>query len=374
MDSSIEYKINQPSVSAVIDKLWESLVERDTVVIYHKDCPDGTGAAAIFVLKLQSMGFFEPEDSPVGPEQIDRAGDFWLQYTHPESKQSRTVQFVAREYSEGRALPNYKDKNVIVVDFSLKEEPQTDNFHTVAATAHHVFWFDHHAGAWAQFKQDCQTHGGEPPRFTYCFHGKKAGVMLAWELCYPATPCPQLVAYLQDRDLNTWALPSAYPFLLGFDQHHRTNDIRAYAHTMNLSISAVLSDNPFAADIEQQAFVRNVKEGDAILRARKDLVEQACQRAMPITVLGKKGYIVGMQRVLAHDAAMLLASREDAEFGATFEIESPSRVKVSFRGHNTRTDVNQEVLPLAVALNGGGHPYAAACYMDMAKFTQLLTN
>lgn len=363
-----DYKLNLASVEDFSAKLFSEMAQRSSVIIYHKDCPDGSGSAALFVIKLQSMGF--AIDRKITEEQR-RQGFLSMVKKDAIGVESIRVDFVAREYSEGRKLPEYQDKLVVVVDFSLKTEPQTDNFHKVALGASTIFWLDHHAGAWAQFEKDCALHNGVPANMWYCFHQGKAGVKLSWETCFPGQPSPLLVDYLQDRDLNTWQLPQAKEFLLGFDQDHVTNDVEGYADALISYVYAFSGNNDPEA---VRYFDSNVQEGKAILKARVDLVAQACQRAIPISIMGKSGYIVGMQRVLAHDAAMLLASREDADFGATFEIESPTRVKVSFRGNNHRTDRDQQVLPYAVKYNGGGHPYAAACYMDMATFSALIAS
>ena len=356
------------NVATLVDfqkELTQALTSRDTLIVYHKDCPDGTGSAAVLFNKLVELGFEVSADDA-------RAGYVAMQRAAQGSTAALQVSFVAREYSEGRALPDFAGRNVLVVDFSLKAEPLTQDFHTVCQSAHSVFWLDHHEGAWQQFQLDCEHYQHVPPNFRYWFDATKAGVLLVWQSCYTEAYTPMLVSYLQDRDLNEWKLPMATEMLLGFDQKYATNHVLGYAQAMALSAHAAAGSDPKAKLAEVQQYEAYALTGAAILETRNSLLVSACARAMPIHILGKKGYIVGMQRVLAHDAAMMLASREDAMFGATFEIESTSRVKVSFRGDKYCEHKDQTVLAYAKHLNGGGHPYAAACYLSWEQFTQLL--
>jgi nanoRNase/pAp phosphatase (c-di-AMP/oligoRNAs hydrolase) len=357
------------TLTAFSELLFQSCSTRDTHIVYHKDCPDGSGAAALFLLTFIDLGYqVEAQDARKG----------FLSLIKENSGSPLRVQFHAREYSEQRALPDFTNTTVVVVDFSLKKETNTCNFHEACKLADSVFWIDHHEGAWHQFEQDCQDYEGVPDNFYMYFDSKRAGVALAFQVCYPGKSEPKLVSYLEDRDINKWEIADSAEFLLGFDNAYRTNDILAYAEAMSLSLASkgLRSRDQLSLEaahtLEEEFHSECVQYGTTSLKVRASLVAQACERALPVWIDGKMGYIVGMQRVLAHDAAMLLAAREDAHFGATFEIESSTRVKVSFRGHKNHGINDQRVLEYAKKLGGGGHPFAAACYLDLVAFSQLL--
>lgn len=136
-----------------------------TLVLYHRSCTDGLGAAW--------------------------AVDYWLK-EHPAMFR-RGVDFKTIQY--GDPAPDVTGLDVFVVDFSFPRETLLE-MHERAAS---LIVIDHHKTAQAALSG-----------LDFCiFDMDKAGCILTWEYLFPTTPPPELFYYLQDRDLWRWELPQS---------------------------------------------------------------------------------------------------------------------------------------------------------------------
>lgn len=139
------------------------------LVIYHKSCPDGFGAA--LALKV----FFEREH------------------------QGEDVEFFAANH--GDPVPAVEDKHVYIVDFAYNRET-TKKIHEQANT---LIVVDHHKSAEEYLI-------GLP----YCiFDMSRSGAMMAWQHFNPEQPVPKLIEYIQDKDIWTWQLPQSKEYSAG---------------------------------------------------------------------------------------------------------------------------------------------------------------
>jgi len=136
------------------------------IVIYHKNCNDGFGAA-FSAWKL--LG--------------NRAA------------------YIACSY--GEKPPKVKDKNVVILDFSF------DNATTkkLIEDAKNLLVIDHHKSAMVELHDISNTH----------FDMTKSGAMLSWEFFHPGKESPKFIQYIQDRDLWKWELPYSKEFSAAFD-------------------------------------------------------------------------------------------------------------------------------------------------------------
>jgi len=126
----------------------------ETLVLYHANCADGFTAAWAASLALPG-----------------------------------STTFVALDY--GDTPPDVEGKEVYVLDFSF-HRVELEIMH---ACADSLLVLDHH-----------KTAEADLAGLDYCtFDTTKSGAMLAWEHFHDE-PAPDLVRYVQDRDLWTWKL------------------------------------------------------------------------------------------------------------------------------------------------------------------------
>ncbi len=129
------------------------------VVIYHKRCPDGFGAAYAAWKKF---------------------GD--------------TADYVEAGY--GDPLPESIDgKEVYILDFSYDETPEA--MRELIARAKRVVAIDHHLSARA-ITESAPEH---------VFDTERSGATLAWTYFHPDEPVPKLLSYIEDFDIFRMALP-----------------------------------------------------------------------------------------------------------------------------------------------------------------------
>lgn len=135
------------------------------LVIYHKSCTDGFGAAFAAWLSLG-----------------DKAEYFAAKYREPP--------------------PDVTGKTVLIVDFSYPREVLLQ----MKEAAKGVLVLDHHKTAMNDL------YGLDFVQFDMM----RSGAMLAWDFFNPGKDAPLLFQYIQDRDLWQWLLPSSREFSAGF--------------------------------------------------------------------------------------------------------------------------------------------------------------
>lgn len=133
-----------------------------TEVLYHENCTDGFGAAYSAWKKLGNSASYVP-----------------VNYGNP-------------------VPPLAEGCDVFIVDFSYPAEALR-----LICQGRRVTVLDHHATA------EKDLSGLEIANCKVVFDMKKSGAVLAWEHFNPATPIPQMILYLQDRDLWSFRLPNS---------------------------------------------------------------------------------------------------------------------------------------------------------------------
>jgi len=131
--------------------------------IFHKNCLDGNGAAAIVKRK-------EPE-----------------------------CEFLSLQYSN--SPPTVLDRKVYIVDFGLP----IAHMRAIKAQASEVVWIDHHASQIPVHK----TLGWGVLDPSEC------GSSLTWKVLFPDQAPPPVIAYIKDKDLWQWKLPDSRAIAAG---------------------------------------------------------------------------------------------------------------------------------------------------------------
>jgi oligoribonuclease NrnB/cAMP/cGMP phosphodiesterase (DHH superfamily) len=139
------------------------------IVLYHGGCDDGFGAA-------------------------------WAVWTqHPD------WEFVPATY--GATLPGVAGRDVYMLDFSVKAE----DLRAMALDANFIAIIDHHASAVRELEAvvDGPDWPEEACNVVTALDMEHSGAMLTWMWFYPGEPAPQLLRYIEDRDLWRKSLPQA---------------------------------------------------------------------------------------------------------------------------------------------------------------------
>ncbi len=137
--------------------------------IFHKNCLDGSCAAAIVRLR-------EPD-----------------------------CEFLPMQY--GQTAPAVLGRKVYIVDFGLPVE----QMRAVRAQAEEVVWLDHHA---SQLPVRNLLGWGTVDT-------AECGATLTWRHFFPQTPPPPVIAYIKDKDLWQWQLPDSRAIAAGLESRFR---------------------------------------------------------------------------------------------------------------------------------------------------------
>jgi len=132
--------------------------DKPIVVIYHKRCPDGFGAAYAAWKKF---------------------GD--------------TAEYIPAGYGD-EALGGLEGKEVYLLDFSYEIPGEMER---LAKVTKRFVALDHHQSS-KELTQIAPEH---------VYDESRSGASIAWAFFHPDTPLPRLMQYLEDGDLYRYALP-----------------------------------------------------------------------------------------------------------------------------------------------------------------------
>lgn len=287
----------------ITDNAWSP-----DVCIYHVNCADGFGAA-------------------------------WAIW-----KRWPTTEFIPAGY--GAVAPDVVAKDVLIVDFSYP----ADQLAAMARSACSIIVLDHHKSAQAElanFHPFYGNHGdvvrglatarGEVKNVLVNFDQSRSGAVMAWQFAHPKVCVPDILQYVQDRDLWLFELENS-------------REINAYISTLDHEFSDWSS-----------LWLMNDAEriGAAILRLQRknlDALLNASTRTMRIG-----GHVVPVANVpfyMASDAGNILA--EGNAFAATYFDRADGLRQFSLRSDQSGIDVSD----IAKLFGGGGHRNAAGFTMS----------
>jgi len=257
-----------------------------THVLYHANCADGFGAALAAWKVLGSRAEYVPV----------RHGD------------------------EPPELP--ADAHVAIVDFSYLREALLAVKDKVAS----LIVLDHHKSASDQMDGLDFAH----------FDMAKSGARMAWEFWHPGQELPELLAYVEDRDLWRWALPESR------------------------EVSMALHCYPSDFDVWSSLSMDDLRtEGRAIMRFQTQLLSRAVSRAR-LTKLGEHEIPVVnsclFQSELGDELCKLYP---DAPFAGVYYVTKEGREAWSLRSIG-----EFDVAEVAKPFGGGGHRNAAGFARD----------
>jgi hypothetical protein len=278
------------------------------LVIYHGKCPDGFGAALAAWLYFDGQG----EYLGVSHGKVTTLED----------------------------LPPLAGRAVYILDFSFDQAIMQG----IDEQAAKLVMLDHHKSAadkLGQFKCRCgAVH----------FDMTQSGAMLAWKFFFPDQAVPDLIRYVQDRDLWTWAFPESAAFLSALD----------------------LEPNEFARWAEIAAFTPEQSEafrqrGTAMNEKFINLCQDIARGAAPITFNGVAGVMVNCPGAFTSEVGNML-SAECGSFTLLWSVSKDGTVKVGLRAVPSFN-----AIPLAESMGGGGHPQACGFRMGPERLAELLT-
>ena len=271
--------------------------QKPDLVIYHGGCTDGfTAAWAIWKIYGDKIEYF--------PGKYD---------------------------AKNKILPDVAGKHVYLVDFSYPRAI----LEQFAAEAASVTILDHHKTAQADIQPllDNKTIDG-------VFDMSRSGAGIAWDWFHLPTNRPDIINYVEDRDLWAWKLPDSRA-ISSWLSSFGTKDFSQW----DLVAKALEYDN--RADI--------IVQGNALDRKMNLDCEKLADNAQWVEIGGVSAPLVNANVMFCSDLANLLARIPEAPFGATYFVDADGVQCFSLRSLPEKMDVSA----IAKEYGGGGHRNAA---------------
>ncbi|NPA53518.1 MAG: phosphoesterase [Aquificae bacterium] len=278
--------------------------------VYHKNCTDGTTAAAVLLKKFPDCKLFP----------------FEHKYKEEDFK----------------ALLDEIDQNTVVyiVDFAFPEKDSEK----IIKKAKKVVNIDHHIGAYETLKKLSSRY----ENFEFVFDNNMSGASLAYKYFF-GEPIPKLVKLVEDKDIWKWEFKDetkdANSFLMVF-----TNQPEKIKELIDRELSGLL------------------EKGKVISEYTDYLINFFVEKAKPTIIK------IGDHKVKAFNTGLFqseignILSQKYGEAVALFNI-SGDFVKFSFRSIEGQSPT---ALELAKKLGGGGHKHAAGAGIYLHQFCNII--
>ncbi len=278
------------------------------LILYHgRNCPDGFAAALAA----------------------------WLYY-------GGKAEFVALDHGDVKSLadlPALEGRAVYILDFSFADELLRE----IEARAAKLVMLDHHLSAAEKLTGFVCRCG------VVHFDMKKSGARLAWEFFHPGQPLPDLVRYVEDRDIWVWQYPESAGFLAALDME--PFDFVRWQAIANF-------------DAAQQAAY--IDRGRAMDDKFVKLAEGIAESAQPLVFNGITGLMVNAPSAF-HSLVGDLLCQKSGTFALMWSVDKTGVVKCGLR---SRSGFN--CIPLAASMGGGGHAQACGFKMPYQRLPELL--
>lgn len=236
-------------------------------------------------------------------------------------------------------LPALEGRAVYILDFSFP----ADLLRAIDDRAERLVMLDHHKSA-ADALQGFTCRCG-----VVHFDMQKSGARLAWEFFLPGEPVPDLVRYIEDRDLWNWRYPESAAFLAALDMEPqdlvRWSEIAAFSREQTAQFMA---------------------RGKAMDEKFAKLAADIADGAQPLVFNGEAGLMVNAPGVF-HSLVGELLSRRSGTFALMWSAGQGGAVKVGLRSQRS-----YDCIPLAQSMGGGGHAQACGFKMSAARLPEFL--
>lgn len=224
--------------------------------------------------------------------------------------------------------------DLILVDFSFKREKMVE----LAGICRSILVLDHHKTA-----QEELSGLESYPNVKCVFDMERSGASLTWDYFFPGRPRPDMVSYVEDRDLWRKVLP---------DTEAINTAMFSYGTKLNTMFEMLM--NSITRPEWRQDFVA---EGQAILRMNSEYVRRMTKYVERVEISGVSAFAVNAP-ILQSDIGDTLVHLSDNTSGmAAMWAWDPKNMEygVSLRSRKDGPDVSA----IAKSFGGGGHCNAA---------------
>lgn len=302
------------------------------IVIYHKNCTDGTAAAWVAQCFFKNLGL--------------------------------PVEFIDASYDDD--VPSIQAANVYILDFSYS----ADNMSWLIERNKKVVVIDHHESAIQRLSGVVEEYMIDVnsnilvENDAWLLNKEHSGAVLAWQYFFPNLEVPKILLYVEDRDLWLKKMP--------------------WTEEVAWLLKSITTIDAFQtlADKFDYDFEGCVNQGKGIKRFVDGQVQQICENQQPFWVnvdtvlsdLFQTDWLsipsANATYVFSSDVCMELMRQTGQPIALSYFIQNDNTVKFSVRSNK---QANGAARRLAEMFGGGGHDNAAGFYLDVKYLQAFLT-
>ncbi|WP_394755491.1 DHH family phosphoesterase [Rhodoferax sp.] len=279
------------------------------LILYHgRNCPDGFAAALAA----------------------------WLYY-------AGQAEFLGLDHGDIKSvddLPALAGRAVYILDFSFSPEITRQ----IEERCAKLVMLDHHKSAADKLSGFACRCG------VVHFDMHKSGARLAWEFFQPEQALPDLVRFVEDRDIWVWQYPESAAFLAALDMEpfkfERWRDIAAF---------------------DAAQLVSFVVRGRAMDEKFSKLATDIAEGAQPLSFNDQHGLMVNAPGVF-HSLVGEILCKKSGTFALMWSVDKSGQVKAGLRSER-----GFSCIPLAESMGGGGHAQACGFKMELQRLPELLS-
>ena len=311
MNTTTSAEVSHKSSSTILPLSLFVQAKRDDpspLILYHGRCADGFSAA------WAAWQFYEGEVECVG-------------LTHGQVKSMDD-------------LPPLEGRAVYILDFSFA----ADILSQIDDRAAKLVLLDHHISAQRELG-DYRCRCG-----MVHFDMNKSGARLSWEFFHGDAPVPDLIRFVEDRDLWRWQYPQTRGFVSALDME--PFELQRWQEL---------------ADFTPEQLAAFVARGEAMDEKFRNLAADIARDAQPVNFNGEQGVMVNAPGAF-HSLVGDLLSRETGTFALMWQVGSEGQIKAGLRSQR-----GYDCSVLAVSMGGGGHAQACGFRMAAERLPELLS-
>lgn len=236
---------------------------------------------------------------------------------------------------------------LFVTDFSLADE----EFTKARNIGMEIVWLDHHMDRVRQLEQNGMSFPGRRRE-------DECGALLTWKFLYPALRVPRAIRLVDDIDRWQFKDPDTEAFAAGIQMYETRVSYRTcYIWDRLLSDDRTVADATLAQIIEDgQKILKYSKYRDAIMNKELSTI---------VDYNGKKILVAGVK---LHNSMFFETTKQEVKDKVDAMCLIQFNPRGCYKGTFYSPDDKREVLPMAKALGGGGHPCAAGFTVTTVPF------
>lgn len=305
-------------------------MSKDTIVFYHADnCMDGLASAAVAYEYLKESS-----------------------------------EYIGFSYGSRLPLAKCVNKTVYLLDISFNPDTIED-LKSLLEIAHKVIWLDHHASSLTTWcGEGVTSYGHHSFSAAIILDKTKSGCHLTYSYFKIKQAVPELLLYIEDRDLWKFRLPNSKEINRAI--YSIATSIKTMHHLIFTNLKMTDESSIILIELGKQLLKSDDMTLNNILAANasKATLTYFCKEKEEYKTIGL--VICNAPAIFRSELGFRINLLHD-KIALVWTCLSSGKVKISLRS------VTENVDKIAESFGGGGHDYAAGFHLSLEHFMEVIS-